>query len=101
MGTGSPVYATGDLGITPGGTTANNLNVGTFSNANGLHTGGANYLLADGHAKWFRGRSVSSGASQSGSNLQPVGFVPSASAATTDFSGNANYATYAATFSIN
>jgi len=95
------VYATGDLGISAGGTDANNLNVGAFSNGNGLHTGGANYLLADGHSKWLRGRSVSSGASQSGSNLAPSGNVPAALAATSDFSGNATYAAYAATFSVN
>ena len=101
VGSSSVVYATGDLGISAGGTGANNLNVGTFSNGNGLHTGGANYLLADGHSKWFRGRSVSSGASQTGTNLQPSGVVPAALAATTDFSGNTTYAAYAATFSVN
>jgi prepilin-type N-terminal cleavage/methylation domain-containing protein/prepilin-type processing-associated H-X9-DG protein len=98
----APVYATGDLGISASGTGANNLNVGAFSAGNGLHTGGANYLLADGHAKWLRGRAVSSGVNNTGgSNVQPSGVVPAAVAATTDFSGNTNYAAYAATFSLN
>jgi len=32
-----------------------------FAAATGLHTDGANYNMADGHAKWFRGSSVSPG----------------------------------------
>jgi len=44
---------------------ANNCSQGeggaVFNGEEGLHLGGANFLLADGHVKWFRGDSVSSG----------------------------------------
>jgi prepilin-type N-terminal cleavage/methylation domain-containing protein/prepilin-type processing-associated H-X9-DG protein len=39
------------------GTTA----IAGFTGAQGLHTGGANYLLADGHVKWLAGQKVSGG----------------------------------------
>jgi len=97
---GGPVYATGDLGLSAGGTTAANLNVGTFSNGNGLHTGGANYLLADGHAKWLRGRAVSSGFSATTSNTFVGGTIPAVQAASTDYAGNGTtIPAFAATFS--
>jgi len=34
---------------------------GNFTGPLGRHTDGANYVMADGHAKWFRGSSVSGG----------------------------------------
>jgi len=76
------------------------LPVGAFSNQNGLHTGGANYLLADGHAKWFRGSAVSAGFTNSGSNLpQIVGGTNVANS--TDYSGSvANKPATAVTFSL-
>ena len=49
-------YATG-LFWNTGGATAG---VQPFTNP-GVHTGGSNFLLADGHAKWMRGTSVSEG----------------------------------------
>lgn len=55
--TGTPQYATGFLG--------NTLNVnntyGDEEAATGLHTGGANYLLGDGHVKFLLPQNVSSG----------------------------------------
>lgn len=33
----------------------------SFNGQEGVHLGGANYLLADGHVKWYRGDSVSTG----------------------------------------
>ena len=48
-------YATGTLGGRP---TAPS---GQFQPAQGLHSGGSCYLLADGHVKWLRGSAVSSG----------------------------------------
>jgi prepilin-type N-terminal cleavage/methylation domain-containing protein/prepilin-type processing-associated H-X9-DG protein len=36
---------------------------GIFTGAQGLHTGGADYLLADGHVKWLAGQKVSGGVS--------------------------------------
>ena len=47
------VQQTGPLGGLP-------YNSG-FTTQTGLHTDGANYLMADGHAKWLRGSSVSPG----------------------------------------
>jgi len=97
----APFYATGDLGLSAGGTTAANLNVGTFTAGNGLHTGGANYLLADGHAKWLRGRAVSSGISAAQPNTFTGGTIPTVQAASTDYSGNGStIPAFAATFSI-
>lgn len=34
---------------------------GRYANKTGVHTDGSNFLMADGHAKWLRGSSVSSG----------------------------------------
>lgn len=39
----------------------------TFNGELGLHQAGANYLLADGHVKWYRGDSVSTGYSAANS----------------------------------
>jgi prepilin-type processing-associated H-X9-DG protein len=33
----------------------------SYSGVQGLHTGGSNYLMADGHVKWFQGQQVSGG----------------------------------------
>ena len=52
-------YATGYLG----GRLPFNPNATQFSTSEGRHAGGANYLLGDGHARWLRGASVSSGLS--------------------------------------
>jgi len=63
-GVNGPIYVSGDLGgITGvlGGAGAPTQNEGTFINGNALHTGGSNFLLADGHAKWLRGSAVSPG----------------------------------------
>ena len=48
-------YATGDLGSRPTDSD------GQFQPAEGRHTGGSCYLLADGHVAWMRGETVSSG----------------------------------------
>ena len=48
-------YATGALGGRPTAPT------GQFQPAQGLHSGGSCFLLADGHVKWMRGADVSSG----------------------------------------
>lgn len=44
------------------------------STETGRHLDGANFLLADGHAKWFRGEQVSSGRGQTGSNCNQDGY---------------------------
>ena len=55
------LFATGCTGQR----SAANCTVGTagalFHDDEGWHSGGANYLLADGHVKWYRGTQVSSG----------------------------------------
>jgi len=70
--------------------------VGGFTNGNALHTGGANYLMADGHAKWLRGAAVSAGFTATATNAQQV--VGGANTAnSTDYSGTGGTA---ATFSL-
>jgi prepilin-type N-terminal cleavage/methylation domain-containing protein/prepilin-type processing-associated H-X9-DG protein len=51
---------------------------GGFLAANGIHNEGANYVLADGHAKWFRGSAVSAGRDNnlSGDCTSYQGFTP-------------------------
>jgi prepilin-type N-terminal cleavage/methylation domain-containing protein/prepilin-type processing-associated H-X9-DG protein len=85
------VYATGYfLGRT-------GIVVNAFGNGNALHTGGANYLLADGHAKWFRGAAVSAGLSATTANTYQNGNL----ASSTDYSGSvANEPATAVTFSL-
>ena len=64
----------------------------------GLHTDGANYLLADGHVKWLKPSLVC-----------PYGSAPTSASAPnfagntgagTEFAGNGTYPNFAATFSI-
>jgi prepilin-type N-terminal cleavage/methylation domain-containing protein/prepilin-type processing-associated H-X9-DG protein len=103
-------YASGDMGNLPVvttaasgsilnillgvGTAANSLSNGNYENPpagnGGIHSGGANYLEADGHAKWLRPASVSPGASATASNTAQSAGV----AASTDYAG------YITTFSI-
>jgi len=75
--------------------------VGSFGNQNALHTGGSNYLLADGHAKWFRGNAVSAGNSATAANSYQGGTGATSTASSTDYSGSvANEPATAATFSL-
>ena len=50
---------------------------GIYTNAQGRHTNGSNYIMADGHAKWLMGTQVFSG-----SNNSSVGSCSSATSAT-------------------
>jgi prepilin-type N-terminal cleavage/methylation domain-containing protein/prepilin-type processing-associated H-X9-DG protein len=90
----SVVWATSNLGGETG------PNFGSFTNGNALHTGGSNFLLADGHAKWFRGSAVSAGYNNpnTGSNAPESGTAGAYYAAGT---ANTTTTTYAATFSFN
>jgi prepilin-type processing-associated H-X9-DG protein len=80
--TGKPLdgalYVTGSaLGL------ANAANVNTngyFSSAAGLHTGGANYLAADGHVKWFMPQNISSGFN--GTDMQTEGYTANTTSTT-------------------
>ena len=75
------------------------LNNGGTDGTTGRHTDGSNFLLVDGHAKWLRGAYVSGGGNAAFSATdQPNRYN---NAAGTQFSGNANYPAYAATFSPN
>ncbi len=60
-----PAPAFSSAGFATGVTSGADATIGTangnFQSQTGRHTDGANYLLADGHAKWLRGMSVSSG----------------------------------------
>ena len=62
-GSGAGQFATGVMsGSAPTVGTAN----GNYTSSEGRHTGGANFLLVDGHAKWLRGSTVSTGANDTG-----------------------------------
>jgi len=95
-------YATGALG----GTTYPGTGIeGTYTAGNGLHTGGANYLLADGHAKWFRGSAVSPGYTQTvssttGEATQGTTYEANGTGYTLG-DGGSTAPTTAATFSLN
>ncbi len=70
-----------------------------YSGATGRHTGGANYLLADDHAKFFRPAAVSAGSTNSSTtdcgtgNTNPSGYIEAAGTSCSD-------STLAATFSL-
>jgi len=76
-----------------------------FNTAAGVHTGGANYLLADYHAKWFMPSSVSVGETNvtDGNEGQPISSPGAGYAANTDYAGpggaNVN-PNFAVTFSV-
>jgi prepilin-type N-terminal cleavage/methylation domain-containing protein/prepilin-type processing-associated H-X9-DG protein len=69
-----------------------NVKFGAYDAGNAIHSGGANYLLADGHAKWLRGAAVSPGQSAVLSGTDEV--IGTQTAASTDVTK------YAATFSL-
>jgi prepilin-type N-terminal cleavage/methylation domain-containing protein/prepilin-type processing-associated H-X9-DG protein len=59
-------YATGYMGNRGDFEDTNNGQAATgyFLSPNGIHTGGSNFCLADGHVKWMQGNKVSSGGYQ-------------------------------------
>ena len=79
----------------------NSLHNGMFTSPEGRHTGGANFIMADTHAKWFRSNAVSAGgdntvaAGCSPTDAQPANHFAPATAASVD----CNDSTIAATFS--
>ena len=82
----------------------NNWSGGGFAAALGRHTDGANYLMADGHAKWLRPSAVSAGANNtvSGDQGTPVSApVNGPTSASVSYSSNTGNPTFAATFSYN
>lgn len=83
-------YATGYLGAR----TPPDLRKTQFSPVLGRHAGGANFLLADGHAHWMSGSQVSSGLNAPSETSPQGAGGGSYTAAGTAFPG------YAATFSV-
>ena len=98
---GSAKLMTGPLGSATGGDTylpnqSPNLMLSAYATA-GLHTGGSNFLMADGHAKWLRPSAVSPGDTPAASAYAKAA---SGTACTTDLlAGNGTHPGYAATFS--
>ena len=68
-------YATGYLK-----NSVNNAN-NNFTGPLGLHSDGSNYVMADGHAKWFRGSAVSGGYENFSTNPNDCGNVGTAAMA--------------------
>lgn len=58
----TPVNCSSDSALNGGYCGTANYGTVGFYQMNGRHTGGANYVLADGHVKWLQGSQVSSGA---------------------------------------
>jgi prepilin-type N-terminal cleavage/methylation domain-containing protein/prepilin-type processing-associated H-X9-DG protein len=58
---GGSAYATGCLGKRTGSNCPIDVKDGKFLATTGWHSEGANYLLGDGHVKWYRGENVSPG----------------------------------------
>jgi len=79
-------YATGDLGGRPRGT------AGDQFGGEGRHSGGSNFLLADGHVKWMKPNQVSGGTDAPTPTAAQTGGLSGTAA------GTANRA-FAATFS--
>jgi prepilin-type N-terminal cleavage/methylation domain-containing protein/prepilin-type processing-associated H-X9-DG protein len=96
----STEYATGVFPqVSPG---ALSTGSGSYATQTGRHTDGANYLLADGHAKWYRPSAVSAGgdnpmASDQGTPVTAP--LPNPTAANTGYSGNNTNPNFAVTFS--
>ncbi len=92
---GGVAQATGNLGNITSGWTGVQLI--------GRHSDGANYMLADGHSKWFRGASVSPGLNAAlATDDQTSTGTSGGKSAGTAFSGNSakTGAPFGATFSI-
>ena len=97
-------YVTGYLADSQATATGNT--VGSFKTATGLHSDGANFLLADGHSKWFRGSAVAAGANNTTANDCGAGTGFTGGATTTAATGTAANTScgspqMGATFSVN
>ncbi len=66
MGGSATAYATGYL--TGSTATTTGTTAGAFATATGRHSDGTNFLMADGHSKWFRNSAVSAGLSNTLNN---------------------------------
>ncbi len=100
-------YATGILTGSAGvqGTTT----TGQFATTTGRHSDGSNFLMADGHSKWFRNSAVSAGLNNStnngcgtaGNNQAAFGNVPADTSVNTAANSGCSSALMGATFSVN
>lgn len=94
---GTPKFATGWYPNNSGGQNSATVTTGTT----GIHTDGANYLLADGHVKFLRSSSVSAGENAASStDVEGANATPVRAAGTGSMYNNAGTVQYAATFSI-
>ncbi len=89
-------YQTGPMGVPPKAPA-------DYTSSAGLHNGGSNFLLSDGHVKWFRGAAISGGGSNPSSGCaqdtsgSPCASDPNRPAASTDYTGPGSFV---ATFSL-
>ena len=99
---GAVQLMTGPMGSATGGdtllTTTSGAQMYSAYQTAGLHTGGSNFLLADGHAKWLKPSAVSPGDSPTTAGTYANGAAGTA-AATDVLAGNGTHPSYAATFS--
>jgi len=91
-----PNYATGYLGVP--------VHQNDCPSSEGRNTGGSNFLMCDGHAKWLRNAQVSSGANSSsstsnGSHCQGQDWSYEAAGTAAPASCNGNAGAFTATFS--
>jgi prepilin-type N-terminal cleavage/methylation domain-containing protein/prepilin-type processing-associated H-X9-DG protein len=91
-----PNYATGYLGVP--------VHQNDSPTKDGRHTGGSNFLMCDGHAKWLRNAQVSSGSNSSssvsnGSHCQGQDWSYEAAGTSAPASCNGNSGAFQATFS--
>jgi prepilin-type N-terminal cleavage/methylation domain-containing protein/prepilin-type processing-associated H-X9-DG protein len=72
-----------------------------IASKDGLHSAGAVYLFADGHAKWVKGNLISPGANGATDSTNPP--IPdatnNANAAGSEFAGNSTFPDYVGTYS--
>ena len=103
VGTGDEYYTKANSNLFRYATGYKHSNFNTIGQPPARHTEGANYLMADGHVKWFRINAVSYGPNaQTSTSPQYDGNNPgSRGAAGTSYAGDATHPAYAATFSVN
>ncbi|MDR3710190.1 MAG: DUF1559 domain-containing protein [Capsulimonadaceae bacterium] len=58
---GTLKYATGPMGMSVANTSSEPISYSFADPVNGRHQGGSNFILADGHAKWFMPNQVAAG----------------------------------------
>ena len=77
-----------------------NYDVNLFTKPEGRHSIGANYVLADGHAKWMRGGQVSAGYNNDPSWGKPCGYPDGAGGANAALQANLSVCKVAVSYCI-